>query len=276
MKRIQEDDIEIPGSSEQSKHGVALAIAIIVAWLASLALGLVLSWSWTIASVAAMVLIIAVRTFLSTGLFIVSHDAIHGIVAPTSRRLNKRLGQVASTLYAFFPYRKLREKHWDHHRRPGTEDDPDFHGDGGDGFWSWYFAFLRRYADWRQFVGFAITYNLLAHVCGVAQFKLWFVWILPALLSSLQLFYFGTYLPHRRQDKPFADEHRARTNRYSTAWSLLTCFHFGYHHQHHRWPMVPWWLLPRVYQQDAEGVPTLRTGDGRTLKPLPGPSGAMD
>jgi beta-carotene ketolase (CrtW type) len=251
-----------------------LAVAIMVAWLASLALGLVWSWSWTVAGIAGLIVLVAVRTFLSTGLFIVSHDAIHGIVAPTNRRLNTWLGQIASTLYAFFPYSKLREKHWEHHRRPGTEGDPDFHGEGG--FLSWYFTFLRRYADWRQFVGFAVTYNLLAHVCGVAQFKLWLVWILPALLSSLQLFYFGTYLPHRRGDDPFADEHRARTNRYSPAMSLLTCFHFGYHHQHHRWPMVPWWLLPRVYQRDRDHVATLRTGDGHTLEPLESPFSVGD
>jgi beta-carotene ketolase (CrtW type) len=26
--------------------------------------------------------------------------------------------------------------------------------------------------------------------------------------------------------------------------SLLTCFHFGYHHEHHDTPWVPWWKLP--------------------------------
>ncbi|MFA9473554.1 MAG: fatty acid desaturase [Filomicrobium sp.] len=29
--------------------------------------------------------------------------------------------------------------------------------------------------------------------------------------------------------------------------SLLTCFHFGYHHEHHLQPDVPWWRLPDAH-----------------------------
>ena len=66
------------------------------------------------------------------------------------------------------------------------------------------------------------------------------------MLSSLQLFAFGTWLPHRRGEQPFADRHRARSSGFGWLASLLTCFHFGYHHEHHLWPGVPWWRLPRV------------------------------
>jgi beta-carotene ketolase (CrtW type) len=69
-------------------------------------------------------------------------------------------------------------------------------------------------------------------------------WALPALLSSVQLFYFGTYRPHRVDEVPFSDQHRARSNDFSPLMSLLTCFHFGYHHEHHDTPWVPWWRLP--------------------------------
>ena len=62
-----------------------------------------------------------------------------------------------------------------------------------------------------------------------------------SILSAVQLFYFGTYLPHRG---PHVNEHRARSNDFSTLWSFLTCYHFGYHLEHHRYPMVPWWRLP--------------------------------
>ncbi|WP_201448975.1 hypothetical protein [Sinorhizobium medicae] len=44
---------------------------------------------------------------------------------------------------------------------------------------------------------------------------------------------FGTYRPHRVGHIPFADKHRARSNEFSPLLSLLTCFHFGYHHEHH-------------------------------------------
>ena len=69
-------------------------------------------------------------------------------------------------------------------------------------------------------------------------------WALPALLSSVQLFYFGTFRPHRHDDSPFADDHNARSNGFGWLASLLSCFHFGYHHEHHLAPQVPWWRLP--------------------------------
>jgi beta-carotene ketolase (CrtW type) len=65
-------------------------------------------------------------------------------------------------------------------------------------------------------------------------------------LSSFQLFTFGTWLPHRNLKIPFADWHRARSNDYPAWLSFLTCYHFGYHWEHHEWPFVPWWKLPRA------------------------------
>ena len=67
---------------------------------------------------------------------------------------------------------------------------------------------------------------------------------LPAILSSVQLFTFGTFLPHRHEEAPFVDAHRSRTNDFGWLASLLTCFHFGYHHEHHLSPGTPWWALP--------------------------------
>jgi beta-carotene/zeaxanthin 4-ketolase len=71
----------------------------------------------------------------------------------------------------------------------------------------------------------------------------------PAITSSLQLFYFGTYRPHRHEAVSFADHHRSRTNDYGTLASLFSCFHFGYHHEHHLAPFVPWWGLPRQHKE---------------------------
>ena len=72
----------------------------------------------------------------------------------------------------------------------------------------------------------------------------------PGLLSSFQLFYFGTFLPHRHLPEGgnamFADQHRSRSNDYGNLMSLMTCFHFGYHHEHHLHPGVPWWRLPAL------------------------------
>ena len=66
------------------------------------------------------------------------------------------------------------------------------------------------------------------------------------LQLKIQLFYFGTYLPHRASLIPFADQRRAHNSRFGYWPSLLTCFHFGHHRTHHQPPYVPWWGLPAV------------------------------
>ena len=85
-------------------------------------------------------------------------------------------------------------------------------------------------------------------------------WALPAIASSVQLFYFGTYLPHRVEEQPFTDRHNARSLDFNWLVSLLTCFHFGYHHEHHDKPWVPWWKLPdqRVREAGKSSASTLR------------------
>jgi beta-carotene ketolase (CrtW type) len=68
----------------------------------------------------------------------------------------------------------------------------------------------------------------------------------PGWLSALQLFVFGTYLPHRTPHGGHTDPHNARSNPYPVWLSFLTCYHFGYHEEHHHHPRVPWWRLPQL------------------------------
>jgi beta-carotene ketolase (CrtW type) len=83
---------------------------------------------------------------------------------------------------------------------------------------------------------------------GASVWNILLFFAVPGILSSLQLFYFGTFLPHRHVDDggeaQFADHHRARSSDFGYLLSLLTCFHFGYHHEHHLQPGTPWWRLP--------------------------------
>lgn len=72
-------------------------------------------------------------------------------------------------------------------------------------------------------------------------------WTLPLLLSSVQLFLFGTYLPHRGSLGTTLKTHEVRSWALPPLLSLLSCYHFGYHWEHHRYPQVPWHLLPRVH-----------------------------
>jgi beta-carotene ketolase (CrtW type) len=95
----------------------------------------------------------------------------------------------------------------------------------------------------------AAVFNGLLYWVGVPPANLILFWAGPALLSTVQLFAFGTYLPHREPDGGYTNRHHACSNDYPVWLSFLTCYHFGYHLEHHQYPNVPWWQLPRKRQQ---------------------------
>ena len=231
-----------------TNRGLFIAITIIGLWGVSLFLLLTLD-------VAALIPIgVLCQTFLYTGLFITAHDAMHGSVCPAHPRINNSVGTIAVRLYALFSYRKLLEKHWAHHRTPASDTDPDFHDGEHSGFWAWYLRFMREYLSGWQILGMAIVFQIMEYVLRVPTINLILFWVTPALLSTLQLFYFGTYLPHRLPTGGYYDNpHRAQSNAYATFWSFITCYHFGYHWEHHEYPSVPWWELPTL--RKTKGFP---------------------
>ena len=200
--------------------------------------------------------LVALQSWLSTGLFIVAHDAMHGALAPAAPRLQRLAGRAALMIYAGIDYRRMEPKHFDHHRHVGTANDPDFNAADPVRFWPWISAFFMAYYRHSQIVRIALVaavYLLLgAPVLNIAIF-----WAAPALLALGQLFFFGTYLPHRHGRDKFADRHRARSTRLPDWLSLVTCFHFGgYHHEHHLYPSTPWWLLPTRRSPAAKAAST--------------------
>ena len=191
-------------------------------------------------------------TWFYTGLFIVAHDAIHETLFGRGDPRNRRVGSIIHFLYAGFDFDAMKAAHIDHHDYPGSERDPDFNPNDPKRFLPWFKRFFLRYFGWRQFAilsGFALLQFLL----GASILNLVLLWGMPSILSAVQLFYFGTYLTHRHDDD-FADHHNARSNSYPEWLSLLTCFHFGYHHEHHLYPHEPWWRLParRAQQMKAQ------------------------
>jgi len=226
----------------QAAIGIALALAVIGAWAVLHVYG-VFFHPLSAGGLLVAPLLVAVACWLNVGLFIIAHDAMHGSLAPGRPAVNRAFGRVSLALYAGFVFDTLLPKHFAHHRAPGTEHDPDFSARHPRRFWPWYLQFLREYFGIAQLLvlsALSAAYLLI----GARYANLLLFWALPAILSSLQLFYFGTYRPHRQEDRPFADEHRARTNGMGWLPSLLSCFHFGYHHEHHLAPHVPWWRLP--------------------------------
>lgn len=238
-----------PSPPGESYTGARLAGALISVWAFSIGLGVFafpLGWQTLWAAIPLALL----HMWLFVGLFIIGHDAMHGSLAPGRPRLNRGLGSLCMVLYAGFDFASAAPKHHQHHAAPGSVDDPDSHPSNR--YWRWYARFVITYFGWRNvaFVSAVLTALLLL---GAELQNALLFWAAPAILSSLQLFTFGTYLPHRRTKAAFADAHMARSNDWPEWLSLLTCFHFGYHHEHHLHPSIPWWCLPRVRRTERAG-----------------------
>ena len=236
----------------QAAIGLTLAAAILAGWVAIHIYAMFL-FDLTWASLPIALVLGALQCWLSVGLFIVSHDAMHGSLVPggssLGRRINSAVGAGLLFLYAGFSWRKMRGAHFDHHKLAGRPGDPDFDEHYPDRFWRWYTTFLKRYfgAGSVLFVFTVVLVYWLAFAVPVEKIVL--LYGLPAIASSLQLFYFGTYRPHRHDGKPFADRHNARSENFGTLASLASCFHFGYHREHHHHPETPWWKLPQTRRQ---------------------------
>jgi beta-carotene/zeaxanthin 4-ketolase len=224
--------------------GLLAAFAVLGLWMASLYLLLHYPVSFTDPLIYVFILI---QTHLYTGVFITAHDAIHGVVAPNHPRLNYALGWVATTLFAFNSYATLSGKHHLHHKHSGTDQDPDFH-EGNANFFLWYYSFLKEYISWKQILLMAISYNLLKLVAPWENLVVF--WMVPAILSTFQLFFFGTYLPHRGEhhNPPL----NARSQSLNHLWAFATCYFFGYHLEHHAYPYLPWWRLPKAREATAQ------------------------
>ena len=187
----------------------------------------------------------AVQCWLSVGVFIITHDAMHGSLAPGRPWLNSAIGAVLLALYAGFSWRRMRDAHFTHHKLSGHAGDPDFDEHNPSHFARWYWTFFKRYFGFQSLLFVHAVVALYWFVFDVPFIQIFVLYGVPALLSSLQLFYFGTFRPHHHAaGQPFADKHNARSNDFGALASLATCFHFGYHLEHHRAPSVPWWALP--------------------------------
>lgn len=225
--------------------------AIILCW-AVLHLGTIFTVDLATTPIWLMAVLVMVQTWLSTGLFIIAHDCMHGSFAGLGNRWNRRVGRLALMMYAGLDYNAMRPAHIAHHRHVGTASDPDFSMTSPRAPLRWLVEFFMGYYSHMQLV--RITLMALAWMAlGASLFNIVIFWAVPALLALLQLFFFGTFLPHRHGELAFEDAHRARSVGLGGIWSLLSCFHFGgYHLEHHRFPQLPWWQLPRAPRSSVQ------------------------
>ena len=216
---------------KQTNTGVVVAIFLITVWAISLYFLLKWDFSWTDPLIYILIL---VQMHLYTGLFITAHDAMHGTVSSSSK-VNFFIGQLCTVLYAAFSFDKLYKKHHEHHRHVHSENDPDYHKGS---FISWYVHFMREYLSIWQILIMALVFNVLK--LWVDEINLVLFWVIPSLLSTLQLFYFGTWLPHHGEHDNL---HQSRSQNKNHFIAFLSCYFFGYHYEHHDAPGLPWWLL---------------------------------
>jgi beta-carotene/zeaxanthin 4-ketolase len=235
-----------PDRSFRPRRGLWLSAGILAAWFSSLLALLGSNFDalpfWLVA------VAVPLRAFLQTGLFIVAHDAMHGSLAPGAPRTNERVGRLALLLYACLPWGPCHRNHLRHHISPGSRHDPDHHDGIHRGAMAWYLRFMAGYLTPVQMAALLCSWLasglLLTLVTTTPLRNLLVFWTLPLLLSSLQLFFFGTYLPHRGHASRPQDPHRAVSLPLPGPVSLLACYHFGYHREHHAHPELPWFELP--------------------------------
>ena len=176
---------------------------------------------------------------LFTGLFITAHDSMHNSLS-TNRFINDFIGKLCLNLFVFNSYKLLKPKHFSHHRYVATNDDPDYY-DGN--FFIWYYSFLKHYISLKQIILAAILFNVLCLFFNRENVLIY--WALPSILSTFQLFYFGTYIPHKGlHDKD--NFHKSHTLKKNHLYAFISCYFFGYHYEHHDSPKTPWWGLYRL------------------------------
>lgn len=217
----------------ESHFGEIIAILIILFWMVSSILAFqyrVSFWS------PYTYLWILVQMHLFTGLFITAHDSMHGTVS-SNPRINHFLGWISSFCYACFLYSRLNHKHHAHHEHVHTDLDPDY---SPDSFLVWYFKFFMNYFTIIQLATLIGLFFFLKLAFHIPEWNLILFWIIPSILSSLQLFYFGTYSPHKGNP---GNRHHARSQNKNHVLAFFTCYFFGYHFEHHNAPNIPWWKL---------------------------------
>ena len=237
-------------SVQQYELGLVLAATITAIWVITLVY--CLSLNLESLQLSTLIPLVLLRTFVQTGLFIIGHDAMHGTLAPKSSKLNHGIGSAALILYAGLSYRRCKSNHALHHLKAETESDPDYKRHPNHSALRWFWDFMSRYMNAKPLTILVSSWMVLIvltpssdqqAVLSVAVFC-----VLPLILSTLQLFFVGTWFPHHlNKNNPNRQTPRSLTIH---PWlSFAACYHFGYHREHHLSPSTPWFDLPRLRQR---------------------------
>jgi len=220
---------------EIGNRGILIAASILLLWLAAFIFALTQPLAelgfWTIP-------LVLLLTQLFTGVFITAHDAIHGVVYPANKKFNRVIGVFCASVFAFNSYDLMYANHHAHHKNTLGNDDPDFHYSRK--FIPWFISFIRHYIGWKPLLLTAIFFNVMMLIVKTEVANLLLFYVLPMLISTVQLFYFGTFQPHSGIHN---NKHKSGTQDKNHLRAFLSCYFFGYHYEHHDNPSVPWWRM---------------------------------
>lgn len=253
---------------------IALDWAVLIG-VAMLALHAMPSWLWPIAW-----LVIATRQH---ALLVLMHDAAHGAIV-RNRRWNDAIGDLLCGWPLLVSTAAYRLTHLRHHRFVNTADDPDLarrlHGDGGDAC----LRRQPRRAIAMRLLGLVFGRGLFEMVSKVVRFQKqsrsgsaaspgarhtrwrWLYYTVAAAVitagsgwTTVLLFWFVpmlTFLPALLHLRGLAEHfglpwNHELTQSRSVAAGALQRFLFAPHHgglhvEHHLYPSVPWYHLPRL------------------------------
>ena len=229
--------------------GLSFAAIILGAWIWSLAVGLELDLGSCHPILIAV--LVAIKAFLHTGLFIVAHDSMHNSLLAGKTEANRWIGSLMLFLYAGLDFDLCERNHKLHHQFPETENDPDFSpdSDSDTNIINWYAHFIGNYIHSSQLmkltIGWLTIYWLASMVNAFPIVNVLSFCVLPLVLSSLQLFFVGTWLPHRHSNHVSLNATPRRLS-LNPIVSFAACYHFGYHREHHESPSTPWFELPKL------------------------------
>lgn len=209
------------------------------------------------------------------GMYSLLHDAIHYSIT-RNKRLNDLIGQVFLGFPLWIPLPEMRQAHLDHHRYLQTEKDPEFKhlqykefqfpksrmewvmiflGDLSGINFAYYkmqklLAMLRRPSAlklsdlWPLLLVLVLAASALYLHCWKALLLYWLIpyATLYQLLNRIRL---STEHFHIDGDNPYKT--RSVLPRAPFKW-LLAPYNLGYHLDHHLYPSVPFYQLPRLHR----------------------------
>ncbi len=228
-------------NTNKNSWGLMIALSILLLW--GISTFICLSGNLDLMHPWRLLMLILLQTFLNTGLFITAHDGMHGLIYPFNRSINDFIGAMAVNLYGLFSYEELTKRHFLHHLHPATNLDPDYHDHDHDSFIRWYREFMTNYMSYQQLLKLLLLVTTMIYLAQVSWLNLLLCWALPLILSSLQLFTFGTFFPHRKLGEYLPSMSQIQSLNFSRFWSFIACYNFSYHWEHHQYPNLPWWQL---------------------------------